>query len=66
MAFWGSKGSKVNLGQMIGWVGQQTVSKKRIPNGFMNRSLPHFKKYSLYPADRGFVKNSFYDGLNQT
>jgi DNA-directed RNA polymerase III subunit RPC1 len=34
MALCGSKGSPVNLSQMIGCVGQQTVGGKRIQYGF--------------------------------
>ena len=47
-------------------VGQQAVSGNRIPNGFINRSLPHFPKYSREPAAKGFVQNSFYTGLTAT
>jgi len=42
MAVCGSKGSTINLCQMIACVGQQTVSGSRIPNGFSARTLPHF------------------------
>ncbi len=66
MAVCGSKGSYLNLCQMIACVGQQTVSGNRIPNGFSERSLPHFEKYSKYPAAKGFVKSSFFTGLNAT
>ena len=52
MAICGSKGSDLNLCQMIGCVGQQTVSGNRIPNGFLNRSLPHFEPFSKYAACR--------------
>jgi DNA-directed RNA polymerase III subunit RPC1 len=47
-------------------VGQQAVSGSRIPNGFLNRTLPHFPKYSREPAAKGFVQNSFYTGLTAT
>jgi len=33
----------MNISQMITCVGQQTVSGNRIPNGFINRTLPHFE-----------------------
>lgn len=42
MAVCGSKGSNLNLGQMIACVGQQVVGGQRMPNGFEARSLPHF------------------------
>lgn len=66
MAVCGSKGSDLNLSQMITCVGQQIVSGQRIGNGFYNRTLPHFEPNSKYPAAKGFVKNSFYTGLNAT
>ena len=42
MAKCGSKGSKINISQMIACVGQQVVGGARIPEGFVNRTLPHF------------------------
>jgi len=48
---------------MIACVGQQNVGGRRMPNGFLNRSLPHFEPYSKYAEAKGFVKNSFYTGL---
>jgi len=66
MAVCGSKGSDINLSQMIACLGQQIVSGQRIGDGFYNRTLPHFETYSKYPAAKGFVKNSFYTGLNAT
>ena len=64
MTICGSKGSDINLCQMIGCVGQQIVSGNRMPNGFANRSLPHFEEFSKYPASKGFIGHSFYDGMN--
>lgn len=43
MAISGSKGSKINISQMIACVGQQVVSGARIADGFVNRTLPHFE-----------------------
>lgn len=59
----GSKGSDLNISQMISCLGQQNVDGKRIPYGFENRTLPHFTKYDDSPAARGFVENSFIGGL---
>jgi len=39
---------------------------KRTPNGFEDRSLPHFERHSKLPAAKGFVENSFYSGLTPT
>jgi DNA-directed RNA polymerase III subunit RPC1 len=44
MATSGSKGSFINVSQMVACVGQQIIGSKRIPDGFQDRSLPHFKK----------------------
>ncbi|KAI9205133.1 uncharacterized protein BJ171DRAFT_441903 [Polychytrium aggregatum] len=63
MSLCGSKGSKINVSQMVACVGQQIISGNRIPNGFGDRSLPHFPKQSVAPAAKGFVRNSFYSGL---
>ena len=60
----GSKGTKVNIAQITACVGQQNVDGKRCPNGFSNRTLPHFNKYDDGPLARGFVENSFLGGLN--
>jgi DNA-directed RNA polymerase II subunit RPB1 len=59
----GSKGSDLNISQMISCVGQQNVDNKRIPYGFEHRTLPHFTKYDDSPGARGFVENSFISGL---
>lgn len=60
----GSKGSGVNVSQMIGCLGQQNIDGKRVPYSFDNRTLPHFCKYDDGPESRGFVESSFIKGLN--
>ena len=60
----GSKGSDLNISQMISCLGQQNVDGKRIPYGFENRTLPHFTKYDDSPGARGFVESCFIGGLN--
>jgi DNA-directed RNA polymerase II subunit RPB1 len=59
----GSKGSFINISQIIACVGQQNVEGKRIPYGFKKRTLPHFSKDDLGPESRGFVENSYLRGL---
>ena len=59
----GSKGSFINISQMTACVGQQNVEGKRIPFGFVNRTLPHFTKDDQGPESRGFVENSYLRGL---
>jgi DNA-directed RNA polymerase II subunit RPB1 len=48
---------------MMGCVGQQNVEGKRIPFGFINRTLPHFNQLDYGPESRGFVENSYLRGL---
>ncbi|EEF30548.1 DNA-directed RNA polymerase III largest subunit, putative [Ricinus communis] len=62
----GSKGSVINISQMVACVGQQSVGGRRAPDGFIDRSLPHFPRKSKTPAAKGFVANSFYSGLMAT
>lgn len=66
MAQSGSKGSNINISQMIACVGQQAINGKRVPNGFEDRALPYFEKFSAIPTAKGFVQNSFYSGLTPT
>jgi DNA-directed RNA polymerase II subunit RPB1 len=51
---------------MIACVGQQNIEGKRIPYGFEDRTLPHFKKYDDGAEARGFIQNSFINGLTPT
>ena len=62
----GSKGGPINIAQMIACVGQQNIEGKRIPYGFEDRTLPHFKKYDDGAEARGFIENSFISGLTPT
>jgi DNA-directed RNA polymerase II subunit RPB1 len=59
----GSKGSELNISQMISCLGQQNVDGKRIPYGFDQRTLPHYSKYDDTPGARGFVESSYINGL---
>ena len=60
----GSKGSELNISQMISCLGQQNVDGKRIPYGFDQRTLPHYTKYDDTPGARGFVESSYINGLS--
>jgi len=62
----GSKGSYVNLRQVVGSVGQQIVWSSRITNGFTERTLPHFFKTDYGPMAKGYIKNSFFRGMTPT
>ena len=60
----GSKGSELNISQMISCLGQQNVDGKRIPYGFEQRTLPHYTKYDDSPGARGFIESSYINGLS--
>ena len=64
MANSGSKGSVINVAQMVAVVGQQIIGGERVADGFQDRTLPHFPKHARQPPSKGFVRNSFFTGLN--
>ncbi|KAF2683170.1 beta and beta-prime subunits of DNA dependent RNA-polymerase [Lentithecium fluviatile CBS 122367] len=66
MAKCGSKGSNINVSQMVASVGQQMIGGARVADGFQHRTLPHFPKAARQPASKGFVSNSFFSGLRPT
>ena len=63
MAKCGSKGSNINVAQMVSTVGQQIIGGARVIDGFQDRTLPHFPKGSRQQPSKGFVANSFFSGL---
>ncbi|KAF2267763.1 DNA-directed RNA polymeras-like protein iii largest subunit [Lojkania enalia] len=64
MAKCGSKGSNINVSQMVASVGQQMIGGARVADGFQDRTLPHFPKAARQPQSKGFVANSFFSGLS--
>ena len=58
----GSKGKSTNVAQIVACLGQQNVDGKRIPYGYIDRTLPHYNKYDDSSEARGFVENSFISG----
>lgn len=66
MAKSGSKGSNINVAQMVAVVGQQIIGGQRVQDGFQDRTLPHFAKNARTPPSKGFVRNSFFSGLTPT
>tara|TARA_B100001094_G_scaffold312283_1_gene348802 strand:- start:12572 stop:17140 length:4569 start_codon:yes stop_codon:yes gene_type:complete len=58
----GSKGKSTNVAQIVACLGQQNVESKRIPYGYIDRTLPHYNKYDDSSEARGFVENSFISG----
>jgi len=59
----GSKGSDVNVSQMVATLGQQAIEGKRVPNGFQHRTLPHFKRFDDSARARGFIASNYIKGL---
>lgn len=59
----GSKGSILNIAQIMGCVGQQNVAGQRIDLGYTKRVLPHFERNDITPEAKGFVENSYEKGL---
>jgi len=60
----GSKGSDINIQQMMCLLGQQTIDGKRVPMGFTDRTLPHYPRYENGAESRGFISSNFVNGLN--
>jgi DNA-directed RNA polymerase beta' subunit len=59
----GSKGNSMNLQHIMGCIGQKSVEGKRIKKKVESRSLPIFHKDDDTPEARGFIKNSYYEGI---
>ena len=60
----GSKGSDINIQQMMCLLGQQSIDGKRVPMGFTDRTLPHYPRYENGAESRGFISSNFVNGLN--
>lgn len=59
----GARGNTLNLAQMGACVGQQALRGGRIGEGYQERSLTCFPRNDRSAKARGFIKNSFKDGL---
>lgn len=64
MATTGARGSSLNIGQMAGALGQQSIRGNRLNKGYNNRALPHFKENDDNPDAHGFVKSNYREGLS--
>lgn len=62
----GAKGSIVNIGQISGCLGQQSLENKRIQRRIKNRSLSYFHQFDDSPSSRGFITNNFLKGMDAT
>ncbi len=63
MAITGARGSLLNLTQMSACIGQQAVRGERIMRGYVDRTLPHFKKGDIGTEAKGFVRSNYKSGL---
>jgi DNA-directed RNA polymerase II subunit RPB1 len=61
----GSKGSRMNIIQITGHLGQNNVEGRRIQFEIDDggRTLPCFERGNKHPRTRGFIENSFLKGL---
>ncbi|MFH0832396.1 MAG: DNA-directed RNA polymerase subunit A' [Candidatus Aenigmatarchaeota archaeon] len=64
MARTGARGSFVNLTQMCGFVGQESLEGQRIYRGYINRTLSHFQKSDLSLKPHGFVSHGYKESLD--
>ncbi len=64
MARTGARGSFVNLTQMCGFVGQETIGGGRISRGYINRTLSVFRPGELSLKSKGFVSHGYKVGLD--
>jgi DNA-directed RNA polymerase subunit A' len=64
MARTGARASMLNITQISACLGQQAVRGGRIERGYLNRTLPHFKKGELGAKAKGFVHSSYKSGLD--
>jgi len=64
MALTGARASMLNLTQITACVGQQSVRGGRIHRGYIDRTLPHFRKSELGAKAKGFVHSSYKGGLD--
>ena len=60
----GAGGAILNVTQMTCSVGQQSLWARRIDIGYTERTLPFFKKGDISPRSRGFIRSSYFDGMD--
>ena len=59
----GAKGNSLNLAQIVGGLGQDILKFARIEKKVNNRTLVHFTQNDDTAEARGFIMNSYFDGL---
>ena len=60
----GAKGGPINMGQMVGCVGQQACEGVRIKKSVNGRTLPYFHQNDDSAIARGFIEQSFLRGIH--
>lgn len=63
MTVTGARGGETNIQQVLGAIGQPVVRGERISRGYTDRVLPHFKENDIGPKAKGFISNSFTEGM---
>ena len=64
MAETGARGSMLNISQMSGSVGPQSIRGERISRGYEGRTLSHFRRGDIGADAKGFVESSYKRGLD--
>ena len=64
MVYSKSKGNISNIYAIMSHVGQQSINGARILPMYGDRVLPHFYKFDQSLISRGYIKNSYADGLD--
>ncbi|MEO2154892.1 MAG: DNA-directed RNA polymerase subunit A' [Nanoarchaeota archaeon] len=60
----GAKGKIIDLVEIAGIVGQQSIEGKRVDFGYRERNLTHFKRKDLNPKAKGFIDRGLREGLD--
>lgn len=63
MIYAGSKGSKVNITQIQGCIGQQNVMGRRIQKDWTDRTMTCYPHGCNSPESRGFIQHTYLQGL---
>jgi DNA-directed RNA polymerase II subunit RPB1 len=60
----GAKGNDINISEIIMAKGQDILKYARIDKTVNNRTLPHLFQNDDTPKGRGYITNSYYEGLD--
>ncbi|MEM0372459.1 MAG: DNA-directed RNA polymerase subunit A', partial [archaeon] len=62
----GIRGSMINVTQMTACLGQTSMRGKRILRGYRNKTIPYFKEGDISAKARGYIRDSYIEGLTPT